>query len=122
MSVFGEYHEAKHGLPIMHHRNSLLDSIKPTKDVLDSKGKPRVQILAIDENGVGKDPKTGGCLIYEDRPLVCRAYGKKYSLQCPYKGLSEQPKDEAKKKTLIMNNNGTLKDTIELKKLMFNKG
>ena len=66
-----------------------------------------------------KDPKTGGCLIYEDRPLVCRAYGKKYSLQCPYKGLSEQPKDEAKKKTLIMNNNGTLKDTIELKKLMF---
>ena len=68
-----------------------------------------------------KDPKTGGCLIYEDRPLVCRAYGKKYSLQCPYKGLSEQPKDEAKKKTLIMNNNGALKDTIELKKLMFSK-
>ena len=68
-----------------------------------------------------KDSKTGGCLIYEDRPLVCRAYGKKYSLQCPYKGLSEQPKDEAKKKTLIMNNNGTLKDTIELKKLMFNR-
>ena len=69
-----------------------------------------------------RDPKTGGCLIYEDRPLVCRAYGKKYSLQCPYKGLSEQPKDEAKKKTLIMNNNGTLKDIIELKKLMFSKG
>ena len=68
-----------------------------------------------------KDSKTGGCLIYEDRPLVCRAYGKKYSLQCPYKGLSEQPKDEAKKKTLIMNNNGALKDTIELKKLMFSK-
>ena len=68
-----------------------------------------------------KDPKAGGCLIYEDRPLVCRAYGKKYSLQCPYKGLSEQPKDEAKKKTLIMNNNGTLKDTIELKKLMFSR-
>ena len=55
-----EDHEAKHGLPIMHHRNSLLDSIKPTKDVLDSKGKPRVQILAIDENGIGRDPKTGG--------------------------------------------------------------
>ncbi len=68
-----------------------------------------------------KDPKTGGCLIYEDRPLVCRAYGKKYSLQCPYKGLSEQPKDEAKKKTLIMNNNGALKDTIELKKLIFSR-
>ena len=69
-----------------------------------------------------KDPKTGGCLIYEDRPLVCRAYGKKYSLQCPYKGLSEQPKDEAKKKTLIMNNNGALNNIIELKKLMFSKG
>lgn len=55
-----EDHEAKHGLPIMHHRNSLLDSIKPTKDVLDSKGKPRVQILYIDENGIGRDPKTGG--------------------------------------------------------------
>ena len=55
-----EDHETKHGLPIMHHRNSLLDSIKPTKDVLDSKGKPRVQILTIDENGVGRDPKTGG--------------------------------------------------------------
>jgi Fe-S-cluster containining protein len=69
-----------------------------------------------------RDPKTGGCLIYEDRPLVCRAYGKKYSLQCPYRGLEEQPKDEAKKKTLVMNNNGALKDTIELKKLMFSKG
>ena len=69
-----------------------------------------------------RDPKTGGCLIYEDRPLACRAYGKKYSLQCPYKGLEEQPKDEAKKKTLVMNNNGALKDTIELKKLMFSKG
>ena len=54
--------EAKQGLPIMHHRNSLVESIKPTKDVVDSKGKPRVQIVYIDETGIARDPKTGGII------------------------------------------------------------
>lgn len=54
--------EAKQGLPIMHHRNSLVKSIKPTKDVVDSKGKPRVQIVYIDETGIARDPKTGGII------------------------------------------------------------
>ena len=54
--------EAKQGLPIMHHRNSLIESIKPTKDVVDSKGKPRVQIVYIDETGIARDPKTGGII------------------------------------------------------------
>ena len=60
-----------------------------------------------------KDPKSGGCLIYEDRPLICRAYGKKKSLQCPYSGLNEQPKDEAIKKSKIMTNNGRMLDSID---------
>ena len=54
--------DAKQGLPIMHHRNSLVKSIKPTKDVVDSKGKPRVQIVYIDETGIARDPKTGGII------------------------------------------------------------
>ena len=59
--------EAKQGLPIMHHRNSLINSIKPTKDVLDSTGKPRVQIVYIDKDGTARDPKTGGLLQNVDK-------------------------------------------------------
>ena len=92
--------------------------------VIEFVNKNKFKNLGFSENDCifKKDPKKGGCLIYEDRPLVCRAYGKKHSLQCPYKGLSEQPKDEAKKKTLIMNNTSTLNNIIELKKLIFSKG
>lgn len=44
---------------------------------------------------------TGGCLIYNDRPVICKCYGKKDLLRCPYQNLSEQPKDENVKKKLI---------------------
>lgn len=30
------------------------------------------------------------CMIYEDRPLICKAYGRA-SCACPYAGLKEQP-------------------------------
>ncbi len=44
---------------------------------------------------------TGGCLIYEDRPVICQEYGRRKLLKCPYAGLQEQPKDEEVKKDLI---------------------
>lgn len=39
-----------------------------------------------------RDEKIGTehCMIYEDRPLICQAYGRK-SCACPYTGLKEQP-------------------------------
>ena len=52
------------------------------------------------QNGINKDScifkrseKVGDqhCMIYEDRPLICRAYGYK-SCPCPYDGIPEQPK------------------------------
>ncbi len=33
---------------------------------------------------------TDHCMIYEDRPLICKAYGYE-SCKCPYAGLKEQP-------------------------------
>ena len=44
---------------------------------------------------------TGGCLVYEDRPIICQEYGRRKLLKCPYSGLQEQPKDEEVKKDLI---------------------
>ena len=38
---------------------------------------------------------------------------RKKSLQCPYSGLDEQPKEEAIKKSKIMTNNGRLLDSID---------
>ena len=46
--------------------------------------------------------ETGGCVIYEDRPLVCREYGKRECLRCPYSGLEEQPKDLDERKNLVI--------------------
>lgn len=45
--------------------------------------------------------ETGGCMIYEDRPLVCREYGKRECLRCPYTGLDSQPKDLEVRKQLV---------------------
>lgn len=48
-----------------------------------------------------KDPITGGCLIYEDRPVVCKAYGQVKSLQCPYAGLEAQLPDTPERRSII---------------------
>lgn len=40
------------------------------------------------------------CMIYEDRPLICRAYGYK-SCPCPYDGLSEKPQVKEVKDQLV---------------------
>jgi Fe-S-cluster containining protein len=50
-----------------------------------------------------RDEKIGSdhCMIYEDRPLICRAYGRK-SCACPYAGLKEQPTGFIKEK--LVNN------------------
>ena len=44
-----------------------------------------------------KDEEVGSnhCMIYEDRPLICKAYGTK-TICCPYQGLKEQPTGFAK--------------------------
>ena len=40
------------------------------------------------------------CMIYEDRPLICRAYGYK-SCPCPYDGLKEKPIVQEFKEKLV---------------------
>lgn len=47
---------------------------------------------------------TGGCLIYDDRPIICRIYGKKEMITCPYAGLDKQPEDETIRKKLVTQN------------------
>lgn len=46
-----------------------------------------------------RDEKVGSnhCMIYEDRPLICKAYGRE-SCKCPYVGLKEQPTGFIKEK------------------------
>lgn len=56
--------------------------------------------------------ETGGCLIYEDRPLICRMYGKRKSLTCPYAGLAEQPQDLSVRKNLVMRNLALCNQTV----------
>lgn len=38
-----------------------------------------------------KDEKTGGCLVYEDRPIVCRAFGNTDMVRCPFYGMKKEP-------------------------------
>ena len=40
------------------------------------------------------------CMVYEDRPLICRAYGYK-SCPCPYDGLQEKPQVKEVKDQLV---------------------
>ncbi len=42
-----------------------------------------------------------GCMIYEDRPSVCRAYGQTELLNCAYEGLDKQPDSIAERKRLV---------------------
>ena len=49
-----------------------------------------------------KDKNTGGCLIYEDRPEICKSFGLINSLQCPYNGLDKQPDDLEERKRLVI--------------------
>lgn len=59
------------------------------------------------DNGI-----TGGCLIYEDRPVICKEYGLSKLLKCPYAGLKEQPKDEETKKSLVREGFQTRNQTL----------
>lgn len=68
-----------------------------------------------------KDSKIGGCLIYEDRPLVCRVYGHTEILNCPYRGLDKQP-DEGIEKTILINQNlHNMHTNVEARSILFNK-
>lgn len=55
---------------------------------------------------------TGGCLIYEDRPIICRVYGKKELIPCPYAGLDKQPEDETIRKKLVVQNQLAVSSTM----------
>lgn len=64
-----------------------------------------------------RDEKIGSdhCMIYEDRPLICQAYGRE-SCKCPYQGLKEQPTGFLKEKlvndAMIQRQTGLFKTLI----------
>lgn len=55
--------------------------------------------------------KNGKCSIYSARPRICRDYGEKVYIQCPYNGLKEIPSDLEERTKL----------TIEVQDIFFNK-
>ena len=77
----------------------LLNMIRPHKDdksiILTFKNKSEYIKNNIEVTSCifKRDEEVGSnhCMIYEDRPLICRAYGTK-TCCCPYAGLEEQPK------------------------------
>lgn len=74
--LFGESHSVNEGLIISFRKKSeyLKNGLKTDSCIFK------------------RDEKIGSnhCMIYEDRPLICKAYGRK-SCACPYVGLKEQP-------------------------------
>ena len=74
--LFGEPKSGTEGLIISFQKKSeyLKNGIKPGSCIFKRNEK------------IGTDH----CMIYEDRPLICQAYGRK-SCACPYAGLKEQP-------------------------------
>lgn len=59
---------------------------------------------------------TDHCMIYEDRPLICKIYGRA-SCACPYQGLKEQPtgfiKEKLVNKALVERPITMLKNTLK---------
>ena len=82
-NLFGSIEEGNEGLIITFQKKS---------EYIKNDIKPGSCIFKRDEK-VGSDH----CMIYEDRPLICRAYGRK-SCACPYAGLKEQPTGFLKEK------------------------
>lgn len=74
--LFGEIKSGEEGLIISFQKNV---------DYIKNGIKPDSCVFKRDEN-IGSNH----CMIYEDRPLICRAYGRK-SCSCPYTGLKEKP-------------------------------
>lgn len=54
----------------------------------------------------------GKCLIYEDRPGICKAYGETHLVRCPYENLETQP--TGYNKIILINNNNELRDKLIL--------
>jgi Fe-S-cluster containining protein len=48
--------------------------------------------------------ETGGCLIYNDRPTICKSYGETDLVRCPYEGLEKQPNDKITRRNLVIAN------------------
>lgn len=54
---------------------------------------------------------TDHCMIYEDRPLICKAYGTK-TCCCPYAGLDKQPDNGIQKAQLIYDGHKKREDNM----------
>lgn len=87
------------------HKNLVFKSIKiPDVLILGYKYQNDLKKIGLKDDDCifKKDKDTGGCLIYEDRPEICKSFGLISSLQCPYNGLDKQPDDLEERKRLVI--------------------
>ncbi len=54
----------------------------------------------------------GKCLIYEDRPSICKAYGETHLVRCPYENLNKQPSEP--NRSILVNKNNILRERLIL--------
>lgn len=101
-SLFGNVGDGDEGLII---------SFQKKVDYLKNNIQPGSCIFKRDEE-IG----TNHCMIYEDRPLICKAYGYT-SCACPYAGLKEQPtgfyKNQLVDSAMSFRHNELLKNTLK---------
>lgn len=89
--------------------------ITRTVDVL---GTPNIT-LSIGQSCLFKiSEDKGGCMIYEDRPTICKVYGVTDLVRCPYEGLKKQPKNLSVRKQCVIKKD--LK-SLELQKEMIKR-
>ena len=54
----------------------------------------------------------GKCLIYNDRPGICKAYGETHLVRCPYENLDKQPSEP--NRSILVNENNKLREQMML--------
>lgn len=100
--LFGDIKDKTEGLVL---------SFQKKNEYLKNGIKPGSCIFKRDEE-VG----TNHCMIYDDRPLICKAYGYE-SCKCPYAGLKEQPTGFIKNKlvddAMMLRHKTILKNVIK---------
>lgn len=91
-----------------------LAQVKPTKVIQDEKG--RLYILTEDMFCVYLNRKTKECMIYEDRPELCRVYGLIPECPCPHFDLDGRRRNRNEACLIQIQINKTVNMALELAK------
>lgn len=94
-------------------KNQHLSQIKP-KDVIESDGK--LYIITPDMFCVYLNRETKKCVIYEDRPEICRIYGMIPACPCPHFDLNGRRRNRNEACLIQIQINQTVNRALELAK------